>query len=156
MAQPSIYSGDFCRILQERLDENKQDHPLLVLDPLFREIEFVANNSLRAEYKSKAEELTRKLLRNRKERLRTNSLGDDVLDVDEMGPEDVSSEIDASLPNSDSSHRVGGQKRTFDIFKYTDTVFKELQTLDKVSKYNMLGLDHLPQGRHKFQRMTFQ
>ena len=65
--------------------------------------------------------------------MRTNSLGEDVLNVDEMGPEDVSSEIDASLPNSDSSHRIGGQNRTFDIIKYTDTVLKELQTLDEAS-----------------------
>lgn len=47
-----------------------------------------------------------------------NSLGDVVLNVQKMGPGDMSSEIDANLLNSDSSNRIGGKRRTFDFFEY--------------------------------------
>lgn len=154
MEQPSVHSRDLSRVLQERLDENESDDPLLLpgcyLNPRFREMEFVSNDGLRAEFKFKAEEFARKLGRKSKERVRMNSFGDDVLDVDEIGPEDMSSEIDVRLPNSVSSNRIGGKKRTFDLFKYADTVFTGQQILDEVSKYNMLGVDHLRQDQKNF------
>ena len=67
-----------------------------------------------------------------------------------MVPKGVSSDIDASLQNTDSSNRIGGKKRTFDLFKYAKTVSEELQTLDEFSNYNMLGIDHLLQRRKNF------
>ncbi len=79
LAHPSIYSREVCRLLHEKLQQNSWDHPLpllgCILNPVFREIEFIQDTVRRMDYRSKAEEFARSGPQAKRENLNVQFVG---------------------------------------------------------------------------------
>ena len=67
MVQPSAYFRKLSELVKNQLKSQSYHHPLLLfgclMKPVFRELEFIEDVTLRAEFRSRAEELARKLSR---------------------------------------------------------------------------------------------
>ena len=159
-AKPSIYSRELCRVLYQHLTSKTIDHPLLLigcyLNPLFREMEFISNERLRIDYRSKAEGFTRKLVRKRKQNLQNTKPLNHCIDLEETGPVDTNEDeilTTINYKNSCELHRVqkiGGKRRTFDLMDCADSKPPNVNSLDEISLYNLLVVDHLVEERQKF------
>ena len=154
-AHPSVYSREISRVLREELLSNSWDHPLLLLgsylDPIFRKMEFIEESVKRKEFREKAEEFARKLVRIRglrtlpgdqSEPIRGSSLY--LFDVDDYD------EAEKSL-----DYNVGVKNRPFVLLDCVDSVHSEKVCL-KVSKYNSLRVKYLREARNKFLEDDFE
>ena len=104
----------------DRVMKQRWDHPLLLvgcyLNLWFRELEFIRDEHLRPEYRSKAEEFARKLVRQQKERIRVRDQEGVSIDVDEMVPCEQSptsrgtDSIVCGISSSENARTVGGRK----------------------------------------------
>ena len=86
----SVYSRELCRVLAAKLRENRWDHSFMLagsfLNPLFREMEFIADARLRLEKRSKAESFAPKLIRKLKDKSTLISSEIKEENADEMAP----------------------------------------------------------------------
>ena len=106
-------------------------------------MEFIGDNVKHGEFKSKAEEFVRKLVREQKERAKLFSPDDIRIDSD--GIVRAACEVNQSteLPNrrngnsSSTLNRVGERKSTFSLLQCKDPTFRDTQRRDKVSRDNI-------------------
>ncbi len=149
LAYPSIYPRELCRVLRMKLIQKPWDHPLLLvgyyLNPMFREMELIG---------AKAEEITRKLVRKLKEEERRASASSTIVldenENDTNGTQESHDEEEISGDTSSLFSGVVGKQRPFDLLKCADRVPKRNQTLDEVSKYNMVSLNCVRKTRKEF------
>ena len=118
-AKLSIYARELCRVLYQHLTSKPMDYHLYLtgccLNPLFREMGFIRDERLRMDYRSKAEEFTRKLVRKHKHHLQNKKSLNHCIDLEEMGPVDGNeTEILTTrhYENSCQLHRVQKVRRS--------------------------------------------
>ncbi len=131
------------------------------LNPVFREMEFITDDVKRVDFRSKAEEFSRKLVRKHKEKICTHSLSRECINIETTFPEHGSNEQDVSESTENlaeeiaDTRRIRGKKRLFDLLLCADSVPTEVTIMDKVSNYNLLRVNHLPETSAALMRGDF-
>ncbi len=116
-------------------------------------MEFITDDIKRVEFRSKAEEFARKLVRKHHEKSRTHSLRTECVNLKTTVTEHGSNEQDVGESTENlaeviaRTRRIGGKERPFYLLSCTDAVPPEVAILDEVFKYNLLGEDHFPETR---------
>ena len=125
------------------------------MNPVFRELEFIEDVTLRAEYRSRAEEFARKLSRKfqMKNQLPHRSESpiniecDKGLEPSSNGSSTVSRVRNRMVP---FPNQVRGKKRSFDLMECADSAPVDRRSLDEVCLYNLVQVGTIPGTRRKF------
>ena len=156
MVQPSVYSRKLSELVKNHLKILLHHHPLLLfgcyMNPVFRESEFIEDVTLRAEYRSRAEEFARKLSRKYQMKNQLPHRFESPINIDsneELEPPSngfstVSRGRNRMVP---SPNQVSGKKRSFDLMECSDSAQIDLRSLDEVCMYNLVQIGTIPGTR---------
>lgn len=123
----------------------------MLVKSYFREIKFVNNPIVRANYWSKAQGFARKLVRKQKERADEEQIVFNTVEIDEFDDD----EDDMMISSSNRARSVGGKKQPFDVFMCADSVPKQNRIIEEVSKYNRVPLDSIARRSKEFLEDVF-
>ncbi len=157
LAHRSTYFGELCCIIRQKLVPNNWEMPLFVGRLLLKFVipwnGIISDNIKRYDNRSESEAFARKL-EHKYEEQRKRFLSDyECIQGEKMIPS--CSHNDAETTNmpmlstitTSGSTRIGGKKRPFDSFIFSDSVPKQTQPLDEVTKCTILWVEHLPEAR---------
>ena len=127
LALPSIYSRELCCAIRDKLHQMAWDHPLLLvgcyLNPLFREMEFIHNPTMRVEYRSKAEDFDRKLTRKHKERTVIFNMEDEPITINDSDGEKLAMKLPKMVPHMPvPEQEISAERKDHSIYFHVSTL----------------------------------
>ncbi len=144
-----FFSKELAKIIATYLKEKIEVHDLWIvgcyLHPFLCEIEFVSCTSIRNDYRTRIESMTRKL------RASAKSSGNNQNDKDFE-----SNELSANLrPTSDHSSNIVGRKRKFERAEFVDSRTSNYVNIDEVARYNILDIAQFRLDKAEFMSDPF-